>query len=112
MGNGSLQVVVDQSLRDPDGFWGEAAEAIHWYRNWERVLDDSRRSFYRWFGGGELNTCYNALDLHVEEGRGDQPALIYDSPVTSSVFSTMKIKKLGPFGRITNGCHGSLKEAS
>jgi len=48
------------------------------------VLDDSRQPFYRWFVGGEVNTCYNALDLHIEEGRGDQPALIYDSPVTSA----------------------------
>ena len=85
MGNGSLQPAFDQSLRDPAGFWGEAAEAIHWHRKWERVLDDSHQPFYRWFAGGELNTCYNALDLHVEEGRGDQPALIYDSPVTNTI---------------------------
>ena len=47
-------------------------------------LDDSRQPLYRWFVGGELNTCYNALDLHVEQGCGDRPALIYDSPVTNS----------------------------
>ena len=65
--------------------WGEAAEAVHWYKRWEKVLDDSRPPFYRWFAGGQVNTCYNALDLHVEEGRGDQSALIYDSPVTNSI---------------------------
>jgi len=55
----------DRSLRNPSDFWGEAAEAICWYRKWEKVLDDSHPPFYRWFVGGELNTCYNALDLHV-----------------------------------------------
>jgi len=85
MATGALQVALDRSLRHPADFWGEAAEAVHWYKRWEKVLDDSRRPFSRWFVGGEVNTCYNALDLHVEEGRGDQPALIYDSPVTKSV---------------------------
>ena len=76
--------VFARSLSDPESFWAEAAEAIHWTRRWERVLDDSDPPNYRWFVGGELNTCYNALDLHVENGRGNQPALIYDSPVTDT----------------------------
>ena len=76
--------VYKRSIEDPEGFWGEAAEAIHWTRKWDRVLDDSKAPFYRWFSGGELNTCYNALDFHVENGRADQPALIYDSPVTET----------------------------
>jgi propionyl-CoA synthetase len=66
----------------PESFWAEVAEEIHWYKRWDRVLDASRPPFYRWFTGGMVNTCYNALDRHVEQGRGDQPALIYDSPVT------------------------------
>jgi propionyl-CoA synthetase len=74
-----------RSLEDPEGFWAEAAGGIHWYRRWDRVLDDSNKPFYRWFSGGVLNTCYNMLDRHVEQGRGDQPALIYDSPVTETV---------------------------
>jgi propionyl-CoA synthetase len=74
-----------RSLRDPQGFWAVAAEAIHWDRPWERVLDDSRAPLYRWFTGGLLNTCYNALDLHIERGRGKQVALVYDSPVTQTV---------------------------
>ena len=73
-----------RSLSDPDSFWAEAAEAVHWTKRWERVLDDSNPPSYRWFTGGELNTCYNALDLHVENGRGRQAALIYDSPVTGA----------------------------
>jgi propionyl-CoA synthetase len=75
-----------RAMTDPEGFWAEAAEAIHWTKRWDRVLDDSNPPFYRWFVGGELNTCYNALDVHVDEGgRGDQLALIYDSPVTDTI---------------------------
>ena len=69
----------------PESFWAEVAEAIHWYKKWDRVLDASRPPFYRWFTGGMVNTCYNALDRHVEQGRGNQPALIYDSPVTKTI---------------------------
>ena len=77
--------VYARSIEDPEGFWGEAAEDVHWYRKWDKVLDDSAAPFYRWFAGGVTNTCYNALDRHVEGGRADQPALIYDSPVTDTV---------------------------
>jgi propionyl-CoA synthetase len=77
--------IYRRSIEDPNGFWGEAAEAIHWTKKWDRVLDDSNPPFYRWFVGGVTNTCYNALDRHVENGRGDQPALIYDSPMTNQV---------------------------
>jgi propionyl-CoA synthetase len=76
-----------RSLAKPEEFWADAAAQIHWYKTWDKVLDDSRRPFYRWFTGGELNTCYNALDRHVDDGRGEQPALIYDSPVTGTVMS-------------------------
>jgi propionyl-CoA synthetase len=74
-----------KSIEDPDAFWGEAAEDVHWYKKWDKVLDASNKPFYRWFKGGELNTCYNAVDLHVESGRADQPAIIYDSPVTNTI---------------------------
>jgi propionyl-CoA synthetase len=77
--------VYQRSLDRPEEFWGEAATAIDWVEPWQRVLDDSRAPFFRWFTGGRLNTCYNALDRHVEHGRAVQPALIYDSPVTDSV---------------------------
>jgi acetyl-CoA synthetase len=69
----------------PEAFWAEAAEAVDWYRRWDAVLDSSRAPFFRWFPGGQVNSCYNALDRHVENGRADQLALIYDSPVTSTV---------------------------
>ena len=74
-----------RSLADPEGFWGEAAAAIDWDRPYERVLDSSAAPFYRWFPGGMLNTCHNAADRHVDAGRGDQAALVYDSPVTGTM---------------------------
>jgi len=74
-----------RSLADPEGFWGEAAAAIDWDRPYERVLDSSAAPFYRWFPGGMLNTCHNAVDRHVDAGRGDQAALVYDSPVTGTM---------------------------
>jgi propionyl-CoA synthetase len=70
-----------RSLDDPEGFWGEVAEDIHWTKRWDKVLDRSAAPLYRWFRGGELNTCFNTLDVHVERGRGDQLALVWDSPV-------------------------------
>ena len=82
---GSYQEIYARSLQDPEGFWAEAAEALAWDRRWDRVLDDARPPFYRWFAGGRLNTCYNAVDRHVEAGRGDQLAVIHDSPVTDSI---------------------------
>jgi len=74
-----------RAQQDPEGFWGERAAALSWETRWQRVLDSSRAPFYRWFTGGRLNTCYNALDRHVELGRGEQTALIYDSPVSGTV---------------------------
>ena len=81
--------VYGRSLSDAQAFWAEVAEDIHWYKKWDKVLDDSNPPFYRWFTGGEVNTCYNAVDRHVEAGRGDQLALIYDTPITGE--STQKI---------------------
>ncbi len=81
----SYDEIHARSLSDPDAFWAEAAEAIHWERRWDHVLDDSRAPFYRWFPGAVTNTCYNALDRHVEGGRADQLALIYDSPITGVI---------------------------
>jgi propionyl-CoA synthetase len=74
-----------RSLDEREAFWSDAATAIDWIEPAQRVLDDSRTPFYRWFPGGRLNTCWNALDRHLERGRADQLALIYDSPVTDTV---------------------------
>jgi propionyl-CoA synthetase len=85
--------VVRRSLEEPDAFWADAAAAIDWVEPWERVLDDTRAPFYRWFTGGRLNTCWNALDRHVERGRADQLALIHDSPVTGTT-TTLTYREL------------------
>jgi propionyl-CoA synthetase len=81
---GGYEKTYRRAMADPAGFWAEAAEAIDWERRWDRVLDDSHPPFYRWFTGGRLNTCWNALDRHVAGGRAEQTALIYDSPVTAT----------------------------
>ena len=81
---GRYDEVYAQWRSDPEGFWVAAAESVHWYRRWDTVLDSSNEPFYRWFVGGEINTCYNCVDRHVEQGRGDRTALIHDSPVTGS----------------------------
>ena len=75
--------IYRRSLDDPEGFWGEAAQALHWHTPWDRVLSDGGGPRARWFPGAEINTCYNALDRHVEAGQGSRAALIYDSPVTN-----------------------------
>jgi propionyl-CoA synthetase len=72
-------------MNKPEEFWGRAAREIQWHKPYLKVLDDSQKPFYRWFVGGELNTCYNAVDYHVLTGRGEQLALIYDSPVTNTI---------------------------
>ena len=81
----AYEAAYNASMNDREGFWAEAAKSVSWIKSWDAVLDDTHKPFYRWFPGGLLNTCYNAVDRHVEAGRGDQSAIIYDSPVTNSV---------------------------
>ena len=81
---GRYQQEFRRSLADPDQFWRDASELIDWDTEPTVVLDRSTPPLYRWFTGGVLNTCFNAVDRHVRDGRGDRPALIYDSPVTGS----------------------------
>jgi len=80
----SYQQAYEASMRDPEGFWGAAASEIDWEKPWDKVLDGSKAPFYRWFVGAETNTCHNAVDRHVANGRADQAAIIYDSPVTGT----------------------------
>ncbi len=82
-----FEEVYRRSIEQPDDFWAEAAEELHWFEKWDRVLDDSRAPFTRWFSGGRVNTCYNAVDRHVAQGRGEQAALIWDSPVAGATAS-------------------------
>lgn len=92
--NKSFTQAHQLSLSDPDSFWGAIAEDIVWDQKWDSVLDDSESPHGRWFSGGKLNTCYNALDYHVENGRGDQCALIYDSPVTNNTVRRYTYREL------------------
>jgi propionyl-CoA synthetase len=84
---GAYSEAYQRSLTDREGFWLDAAGAIDWVREPTRALDDSAAPLYRWFPDGELNTCFNALDRHVRDGRGEQPALIWDSAMTGAVRS-------------------------
>ncbi len=84
IGTGAYAAAFRKSIEDPESFWGEAASGIDWITAPTRVLDATNPPFYAWFPDGVLNTCYNALDRHVVAGRGEQNALIYDSPVTGS----------------------------
>ncbi len=81
---GRYQEVYRRSLEDPEGFWAEAAGALRWRKRWDRVLDKASPRRPRWFEGGALNTCENALDVHVDAGRSDQLALVWDSAVTQA----------------------------
>ena len=80
--NNRYHEVYARSLADPEGFWAEAAREIDWIKPAEKVFDPSIGIYGRWFVGGLVNTCYNALDRQVAGGRGDQLALIHDSPLT------------------------------
>ena len=100
-----------RSMEDPEGFWGELAEDIHWTKPWDRVLDDDNPPYYRWFPGAETNTCFNAVDRHVEAGRGDQAALIYDSPITGVIksYSFAELQDaVARFAGVLAG-HGAMK---
>jgi propionyl-CoA synthetase len=82
---GGYPEVYQRSLSDPDGFWLDATAAIDWDKEPTRALDDTHAPLYRWFPDGVLNTCFNALDRHVRDGRGGQTALIWDSAMTATV---------------------------
>lgn len=69
---------------DPEAFWAEAASALDWFKPWDKVFDPDQGAYGRWFAGATCNTCHNAVDRHVADGRGAQPAIIYDSPVTGT----------------------------
>src|ERR1051326_1614921 len=86
--------VYGRSISDPEAFWGEAANDVHWFKKPERVLDRTAGVYGRWFPGGVTNTCYNAVDRHVNEGRAEQAALIYDSPLagTTATFTYRELR--------------------
>ncbi len=79
-----MELPLSQLPASEQAMWRDAAADVHWYQPPSQLLDDSQPPFYRWFPDGTTNACYNAVDLQVEQGRGDQAAIIYDSPVTAS----------------------------
>jgi propionyl-CoA synthetase len=104
--SGEYEQAFRESLIDPEHFWGSAAEKVHWYKKYERVLNSTKPPFYRWFEGGVINSCYNALDCHVENGLKDRIALIYDSPVTR----TIKRYSYGDLLDLVARCAGGLQQ--
>ena len=104
--SGEYERAFRESVSDPERFWGAAAEKVHWYRTYDRVLTSEKPPFYRWFEGGILNSCYNALDYHVENGLKNNIALIYDSPVTK----TVKHYSYGELLDLVARCAGGLRQ--
>ncbi|HET7799967.1 MAG TPA: propionyl-CoA synthetase [Humibacillus xanthopallidus] len=102
----AYQSIYDASLRDPDGFWRTAATLIDWVTPPDRVLDDSRPPFYRWYPDAELNVCFNAVDRHVEAGRGAQAAVHYDSPVTGTKTTLTYADLLARVRAVAGGLRG------
>ena len=72
--------IYQNSLKNPENFWQEVSNDIFWFKKPTKILNKSNPPFYKWFEDGVTNTCYNALDIHIDQGRGDKLALIYDSP--------------------------------
>ena len=76
--------IYQNSLKNPENFWQEVSNDIFWFKKPTKILNKSNPPFYKWFEDGVTNTCYNALDIHIDQGRGDKLALIYDSPITGN----------------------------
>jgi len=104
--SGEYERAFRESVSDPEHFWGAAAEKVQWYRTCDRVLTSKKPPFYRWFEGGIVNSCYNALDYHVENGLKNNIALIYDSPVTH----TVKRYTYGELRDLVARCAGGLRQ--
>ena len=74
--------IYDKSINDKENFWKKVSEDIFWYKKPTKILNSDNPPFYKWFEDGITNTCYNALDIHIDKGRGEKIAIIYDSPIT------------------------------
>ena len=80
----NFKKIYDESINNPEKFWKEASNDIFWFKKPTKILNKSNPPFYKWFEDGVTNTCYNALDLHIDKGNGQRTALIYDSPITGN----------------------------
>lgn len=81
----TYEALFQESIQSPESFWMKQAQNIHWFETPQKALSKDENDLFRWFKGGKMNTAYLALDYHVEQGRGAQTALIYDSPVTNTI---------------------------
>ena len=106
MSTGAYFDSYQASLADPSGFWKEAAQGIDWVTPPTQILDDGNPPFYRWFPDGELNVCFNAVDRHVDAGRGDQAAIHYDSPVTGTKLTITYAELLEQVKAVAGGLRG------
>jgi propionyl-CoA synthetase len=104
--SGEYERAHHEAATNPEGFWGKAAKMVQWFSDYDKVLNQDNSPFCRWFEGGILNSCYNALDYHVNNGKKDRVALIYDSPVTS----TVKKYTYGELLDLVARCAGGLQE--
>ena len=93
--NRNYKEIYSESLKNPEGFWHKISEDVFWFKKPTKILNKNNPPFYKWFEDGVTNTCYNALDLHIDQGRGDKTALIYDSPITGnkSKFTFKELKE-------------------
>ena len=80
----NFEKIYNESIKNSEEFWKKIADDIFWFKKPNKILNKSNPPFYRWFEDGVTNTCYNALDIHIDQGRGDKLALIYDSPITGN----------------------------
>ena len=97
--------IYQRSITNAEEFWSDVSNDIFWYKKPSKILDSSNPPFYKWFSDGVTNTCYNAVDLHVQNGKGEKIAIIYDSPITNSQKKNnlLSIKRSGiNFCRITS----------
>ena len=76
--------IYEKSIVSRESFWKEVSENIFWYKKPSKILNSDNPPFYKWFEDGVTNTCYNALDLHIDNGKGEKLAIIYDSPITGT----------------------------
>jgi acetyl-CoA synthetase len=98
--------VYEQAEQDPEGFWADFARELHWFKEWDRVLDESNAPFYEWFVGGKLNVAYNCLDYQIDQGRGDKTAILWigDEPGDTRTFTYSELKaEVETFANVLKG---------
>ena len=109
----SYNRIYDNSINKPEEFWRNISEDVFWFKKPTKILNKSNPPFYKWFEDGKTNTCYNALDYHIDRGKGNKTALIYDSPITGNkakfTFNQLK-EKVSKFSDITDSVSTSINK--